>query len=92
MQRPGVDYEDICSLILGAIIFWYLISLIIDERLDMSLMNVVTCHLYCLFDSDIYIKFLKGLKMPKACNSSSKEIYWIKLYKSLYGLKQPRRM
>lgn len=57
-----------------------------------NLMDVVTAYLYGLLDSDIYIKIPDGFKMPEASSSKSKEIYSIKLPRSLYGLKQSRRM
>ena len=53
-------------------------------------MDVVTAYLYGSLDSDIYMKILKGLKMPEAY--TPRNLYSIKLQRSLYGLKQSGRM
>jgi hypothetical protein len=58
----------------------------------MRLMNVVTSYLYGSLDNDICMKIPEGYKMPEAYNSKSRSIYSIKLQRSLYGLKQSRRM
>jgi hypothetical protein len=50
----------------------------------------VTAYLYESLDSDIYMKVPDGISVPNAnvgCN-----MYCVKLNKSLYGLKQSRRM
>ena len=75
---------------MNAITFHYLISLAVNEGLDLRLMDVVTAYLYGSLDSDIYMKVPEGLKVPEASNS--REQYSIKLNKSLYGLKQSGRM
>ncbi|KAM0990114.1 hypothetical protein ACFX2C_008676 [Malus domestica] len=58
-QRPGIDYEETYSLIMDAITFRYLISLVISEKLDMRLMDVITAYLYGELDTDIYMKVLE---------------------------------
>ena len=58
----------------------------------MRLMDVVTAYLYGSLDNDIYMKIPKGYKMPEAYNSKARSMYSIKLQRSLYGLKQSRRM
>jgi hypothetical protein len=58
----------------------------------MRLMDMVTAYLYGSLDNDIYMKIPEGYKMPKSYNSKSRSIYSIKLQRSLYGLKQSRRM
>ena len=45
-QKPGIDYDETYSPVMDAITFRYLISLVISEKLDMRLMNVVTAYLY----------------------------------------------
>ena len=55
-------------------------------------MDVVTTYLYELLDSDIYMKIPDGFKMLEASSSKPKEMYSIKLQRSLYGLKQSGRM
>ena len=49
-------------------------------------------NLYGSLDSDIYMKIPEGFKMPEALSTKPKEIYSIKLQRSLYGLKQFGRM
>ena len=51
-------------------------------------MNVITMYLYGSMDNDIYMKILKGFKLPKANCKKPRSMYSIKLQRSLYGLKQ----
>jgi hypothetical protein len=53
-------------------------------------MDVVTAYLYGLLDSNIYMKFSDGISVPNT--NVGRNIYCIKLNKSLYGLKWSRRM
>jgi hypothetical protein len=53
----------------------------------MRLMDVVTTYLYGSLDNDIYMKVPEGLKMHEAFKSKPREMYSIKLKRSLYGLK-----
>ena len=77
---------------MDAITFRYLISLVVSKKLEMHLMDVVTAYLYGLLDSDIYMKIPEGFKMPEALSTKPKEMYSIKLQRSLYGLKQSECM
>nr|GEW87091.1 putative RNA-directed DNA polymerase [Tanacetum cinerariifolium] len=91
-QRPGIDYEETYSPVVDATTFQYLISLVIQEGIDLRLMDVVTAYLYGSLDTEIYMKLPEGYKMPESSEKNSREQYAIKLNKSLYGLKQSRRM
>ncbi|KAL3368419.1 hypothetical protein AABB24_009329, partial [Solanum stoloniferum] len=64
----------------------------VHENLEIHLMDVITTYLYGSLDNEIYMKISKGLKMPKAYSSKSREICSIRLQKSLYDLKQSRHM
>ena len=77
---------------MDAITLRYLISFTIHERLEMHLMDVVTTYLYGSLDNEIYMKILEGFKMPNAYSSKPREMYSIRLQRSLYGLKQSGRM
>ena len=91
-QKLGIDYEETFSLIMDVITFHFLISLVVPKGLDMHLMNVITTYLYGSMDNDIYMKILEGFKLPEANCTKSRSMYSIKLQRSLYGLKQPRRV
>ena len=91
-QRPGIDYDETYSPVMDAITFRYLISLAVSKKLEMHLMDVVTAYLYGSLDSDIYMTILEGFKIPEALSTKPKEMYSIKLQRSLYGLKQSGRM
>ncbi|GJS56941.1 copia protein [Tanacetum coccineum] len=91
-QRPGIDYEETYSPVMDAITFRYLISLAVSKNLEMRLMDVVTAYLYGSIDNDIYMKIPEGFKIPESLSSKPKEMYSIKLQRSLYGLKQSGRM
>ena len=67
------------------ITFRYLISLAISKNLEMRLMDVVTTYLYGSLDNDIYMKIPEGFMMPEASSSKLKELYSIKLQRSLIG-------
>ena len=77
---------------MNAITLPYLISFIVHEQLEMHLMDVVTTYLYGSLDNEIYMKIPEGFAIPKSCNSKSREMYSIKLQRSLYCLKQSGRM
>ena len=55
-------------------------------------MDVVTTYLYGSLNNDIYMKIPKGYKIPETYNPISQSMYFIKLQRSLYGLKQSGRM
>ena len=75
---------------MSGITFQYLISLAAQKGLSMHLMDVVTAYLYGLLDSDIYMKVPERLDIPN--KNQSRNMYCVKLQKSLYGLKQSGRM
>ena len=51
--RPVIDYEEIYSLIMDAITFRFLISLVVSKGLVICLMDVITTYLYKLIDNDL---------------------------------------
>ncbi|GJY04586.1 putative RNA-directed DNA polymerase [Tanacetum coccineum] len=69
---------------MDATTFRYLISLAVSKNLDMRLMDVVTAYLYGSLDSDIYMKIPKGFKVPEALSAKPKDMYSVKLQRSLY--------
>ena len=77
---------------MDAITFHFLISLAVSEELDMRLMDVITAYLYGSIDSDIHMKIHEGFKLPEAVSTKPCSMFSIKLQRSLYGLKQSRRM
>ena len=89
-QRPSVDFNETYSPVMSGITFRYLISLAVQNRLSMQLMDIVTAYLYGSLDSNIYMKVTDGISIlnPKA----NRNMYCVKLQKSLYGLKQSGRM
>ena len=91
-QRPGIDYEETYSPVMDAIIFQFLVSLVTSEWLEMCLMDIVTAYLYGSIDTDIYMKFSEGFKVPKANKLKPCSLFSLKVQRSLYGLKQFRRM
>jgi hypothetical protein len=89
-QRLGVDFNETYSPVMSAITFRYLISLVVQNRLSLQLMDVVTAYLYGSLDSDIYMKVPDGIDVPNP--KAKRNMYCMKLQKSLYGLKQSGRM
>ena len=89
-QKPGVDFNETYSPVMSGITFRYLISLAVQNHLFMQLMDVVTAYLYGSLDSDIYMKVPDGIDIPN--QKVNRNMYCVKLQKSLYGLKQSGRM
>ena len=89
-QRSGIDFDETYSPVMSGITFRYLISLAVQKGLSMHLMDVVTAYLYGSLDSDIYMKVPEGLEIPN--KNHNRNMYCVKLQKSLYGLKQSGRM
>jgi hypothetical protein len=75
---------------MSGITFRYLISLAVQNRLSMQLMDIVTAYLYGSLDLDIYMKVPDGISIPN--QNASRNMYSVKLQKSFYGLKQLGRM
>jgi hypothetical protein len=75
---------------MNGITFRYLISLAIQKYLSLQLMDVVTAYLYGSLDSDIYMTVPDGISVPNT--NANRNMYCVKLVKSLYVLKQSRRM
>nr|AAT85780.1 zinc knuckle domain containing protein [Oryza sativa Japonica Group] len=90
MQRPGIDYDETYSPVMSGITFRYLISMATNMNLDMQLMDVVTAYLYGSLDSEIYMRVPEGLKIPNP--KGNRNMYSVRLQRSLYGLKQSGRM
>jgi len=89
-QRPGIDFNETYSPVMSGITFRYLISLAVQKHLSMQLMDVVTAYLYGSLDSDIYMKVPEGIPIPNP--NANRNMYCVKLKKTLYGLKQSGRM
>jgi hypothetical protein len=89
-QRPDIDFDETYSPVMSGITFRYLISLTAQKGLSMHLMDVVTTYLYGSLDKDIYMKIPEGLDIPNKNHSCN--MYSVKRQKSLYGLKQSRRI
>ena len=90
-QRPGVDYEETYSPVMGGTTFRYLISMAVNLNLEMKLMDVVTAYLYENLDSDIYMKVPEGIPVANQ-DRANRNLYSMQLRKSLYGLKQSGKM
>jgi hypothetical protein len=89
-QRLGIDFNETYSLVMNGITFQYLISLVIQNHLSLKLMDVMIAYLYESLDSDIYMKVPDRIFVPNLI--ANRNMYYVKVAKSLYGLKQSRRM
>ena len=58
----------------------------------MCFMDVLTSYLYRSINTNIDMKIPEGFKLPEATNPKPRNMYSIKLQRSLYKLKQSRRM
>jgi len=90
MQRPGIDYDETYSPVMSGITFRYIISMAANLNLKMQLMDVVTAYLYGSLDSEIYMRVPEGLKIPGP--NQNRNMFSVRLQRSLYGLKQSGRM
>jgi hypothetical protein len=66
--------------------FQYLISPAIQNHLSLQLMDAMIAYLYRSLDSDIYMKVFDGI--PVLNMHANHKMYYVKIVKSLYGLKQ----
>jgi hypothetical protein len=89
-QRLGIDYDETYSPVMSGITFRYLISMAANLNLQMQLMDVVTAYLYGSLDSEIHMRVPERLKIPGP--NQNRNMFSIRLQRSLYGLKQSRRM
>ncbi|KAM2075156.1 hypothetical protein ACFX1T_038084 [Malus domestica] len=55
-QCPGIDYNETYSPVMDVIMFCCLISLVVSEKLNMQLMDMVTAYLYGDLDTEMYMK------------------------------------
>ena len=58
----------------------------------MCFMDVLTSYLYRSINTDIDMKILEGFKLLETTNPKPRNMYSIKLQRSLYGLKQSGRI
>ena len=63
----------------------------VNLNLEMKLMDVVTAYLYGNLDSDIYMKVPECIPVPNQVRVN-RNLYSVKLRKSLYEVKQSGRM
>jgi hypothetical protein len=89
-QRPGIDFNETYSPVMNGITFRYLISLTTQNHISLQLMDVMTAYLYGSLDSDIYIKVPDRISILNI--NANRNMYYVKLVKSLYVLKQSERM
>jgi hypothetical protein len=75
---------------MNGITFQYLISLSIQNHLSLQLMDVMTAYLYGSLDLDIYMKVHDGISVLNV--HVNRNMYCVKLVKSLYSLKQSGRI
>ncbi|KAM2575015.1 hypothetical protein TB2_006883 [Malus domestica] len=76
------------SLVMDVITFRYLISLVVFEKLNMQLMDVVIVYLYWDLDTKMYMKVLERLPFIGSNNSRPRNTLSIRLKRLFYGLKQ----
>jgi hypothetical protein len=89
-QRPDIDFNETYSPVMNGITFQYLISLTTKNHLSLQLMDVMTAYLYGSLDLDIYMKVSDENSVSNT--NANRNIYCVKLVKSLYDLKQSGRM
>ena len=63
--------DETYSPVMNMITFRFLISLILFEKLEMRLMDIVTAYLYGSLDTDIYMKIPEGFKLSDACGAAT---------------------
>jgi hypothetical protein len=75
---------------MNGITFRHPISLAIQKHVSFQLMDAMTAYLYGLLDSDIYMKVPDGISVLNM--NANRNMYCVKVVKSLYDLKQSGRM
>ena len=69
-QRPDINYMETYSPVVDVITLRYLINLVVHEKLEMRLMDVVTAYVYGSLDHDIFMKIPEAFKIPEAYKDS----------------------
>ena len=67
-RRFSIDYEETYSLVIDAITFRFLISLVV------RLMDVITTYLYESINNDMYMKILEEYKFLEANNTKPRNM------------------
>jgi hypothetical protein len=83
-QCLGIHFEEMYSPVMGIITFCYLVSLVVFEKLDIQLMDVVTVYLSGNLGLEIYMKVLDELQLPKSSDSKPWSAFSIRLKCSLF--------
>jgi Reverse transcriptase (RNA-dependent DNA polymerase) len=86
-QRPGLDFVKKYSPVMDITSYRYLISLSLNLKCKIHIMDIVTAYLYGNLDKEMYMKVLAGIQIPAKLQRPS-----VKLVKALYGLKQAGKM
>ena len=50
---PGIDYDETYSLVMDVVTFHYLVSLVVSEKLNMQLMDMIASYLYGDLNTEI---------------------------------------
>jgi hypothetical protein len=79
-QRPGIDFNKTYFSVMDGITFRYLILLTVQKHISLQ-----HAYLHGSLDSDIYMKVPD--KNSVLNTNANRNMYCVKLVKSLYGLK-----
>ena len=91
LQTDGIDYDstNITSPVLRTDSFRTLLAIIANKDLEAEQLDIKTAFQIPILDEIIYIKPPEGITLS---NIHLKENEYLRLYKSLYGLKQASKM
>ena len=84
-QKEGVDYNEIFSPVVKHVSIRYLMSIVVQEDMELEQLDVKTAFLHGDLEEEIY------MTQPEGYEEKGKEDWVCRLRKSLYGLKQSPR-
>ena len=81
-QKEGIDYQEIFSPVVKHVSIRVMLSIVVDQDLELEQLDVKTAFLHGTIDEEIY------MSQPEGYIEKGQEGKVCKLVKSLYGLKQ----
>ena len=84
-QKEEMDYNEIFSLVVGHTSIRVLLTLVANLNMELEQLNVKTTFLHGRLEEEIL------MQQPKGFEVEGKEIFFCRLKRSLYGLKQSPR-
>ena len=88
-QVEGQDYDDTFAPVVRTVTIRAILSIAINEGMQIDQLDIVTAFLYSEIDKEVYIEVPEGYDLVNDSDTSGKVL---KAVKALYGLKQSPKL